>query len=202
MRVIAGNARGRTLTPPRGPETRLTADLIRGAIFSMLEAEALKRGFEVDDEGRFASAVAWPRVVDLFAGSGALGIEALSRGAVQADFVERERAAAEVIRRNLRSLGYEKRAAVHQATVDVGIQRIVGPVGIVFLDPPYSDHLVAQSSLDSLERSDLLTADSVVILEHGAGASEPRVHIGPLSLLRTRTHGRTRVAMYSGAGAV
>src|SRR6516162_2790230 len=89
VRVISGTARGRHLRA--APETRPTADLVKGAIFSMLEALAYKRGFEPDEEGDFAAAVAWPRVLDLFAGSGGLGIEALSRGAQSAQFVEQDR---------------------------------------------------------------------------------------------------------------
>src|SRR5439155_31820 len=80
MRVISGTARGRHLRA--AAETRPTADLIKGSIFSMLEALAYKRGFEPDEDGNLAAALAWPRVLDLFAGSGGLGIEALSRGAL------------------------------------------------------------------------------------------------------------------------
>src|SRR6267378_3013521 len=72
MRVISGTARGRPLRA--APETRPTADLIKGAIFSMLEALAYKRGFEPDEDGNLAAALAWPHVLDLFAGSGALVI--------------------------------------------------------------------------------------------------------------------------------
>src|ERR1041384_1458998 len=95
MRVISGMARGRTLRS--AVETRPTADLVKGAIFSMLEALAYKRGFEPDEEGASAAALAWPRVLDLFAGSGGLGIEALSRGARSAEFVEQRREAARII---------------------------------------------------------------------------------------------------------
>src|ERR671928_613887 len=101
MRVISGSARGRHLRAAGA--TRPTADLIKGAIFSMLEALAYKRGFEPDLDGNFAAGLAWPRVLDLFAGSGALGIEALSRGARWADFVEQDREAARAIAANLRS---------------------------------------------------------------------------------------------------
>src|SRR5215472_10011097 len=108
MRVIAGSARGRHLRA--AADTRPTADLIKGAIFSMLEALAYKRGFEPDEEeGDFAAARAWPRVLDLFAGSGGLGIEALSRGARSADFIERDRDAARILTANLRSTGLDDR---------------------------------------------------------------------------------------------
>src|SRR5919206_3890041 len=113
MRVISGSARGRHLRA--AGSTRPTADLIKGAIFSMLEALAYKRGFEPDAErGDFAAAVAWPRVLDLFAGSGALGIEALSRGAASAEFVEQDAEAARMIASNLRGTQLQERATIHQ----------------------------------------------------------------------------------------
>src|ERR1051326_2058408 len=120
MRIISGTGRGRHLRA--APETRPTADLIKGAIFSMLEALAYKRGFEPDEEGNLAAALAWPRVLDLFAGSGGLGIEALSRGAVWAEFVERDRDAVRVIQANLLSADVAERARVHQAPVAVALR--------------------------------------------------------------------------------
>src|SRR5215211_2794556 len=91
MRVIAGSARGAPLRVAPDAEIRPTADKLKGAIFSMLEAEAYKREVLLPPdapEGAMLSGATWPRVLDLFAGSGALGIEALSRGARSADFVE------------------------------------------------------------------------------------------------------------------
>src|SRR5213592_2862493 len=112
MRVIAGRARGRPLKSPVSGNVRPTSDKLKGALFSQLEALAYKRGFEpeVDEQGneRFAAGRAWPRVLDLFAGSGALGIEALSRGAESATFVDRSNDACAAIRKNLGQLGFEK----------------------------------------------------------------------------------------------
>src|SRR6476620_2236622 len=122
MRVILGTARGRPLRA--APETRPTADLIKGAIFSMLEALAYKRGFEPDEDGNLAAALAWPRVLDLFAGSGGLGIEALSRGAQFAEFVEQDRAAARIIEANLRATGLDDRARVHLAPVGAALRSV------------------------------------------------------------------------------
>src|SRR3981081_3948202 len=112
MRVISGMARGRPLRA--APETRPTADLVKGAIFSMLEALAYKRGFEPDEEGNLAAALAWPHILDLFAGSGGVGIEALSRGAQSAEFVEQDREAVRIIQSNLRTTGLDDSAPVHQ----------------------------------------------------------------------------------------
>src|SRR5437899_1457742 len=137
MRVISGRARGHHLRA--ASQTRPTADLIKGAIFSMLEALAYKRGFEPDEDGNLAAALAWPRALDLFAGSGGLGIEALSRGAQSAEFVEQERDAARIIQTNLRSTGLDDRARVHQASIAAALRIVRGPIDLVFLDPPYAD---------------------------------------------------------------
>src|ERR687886_458061 len=122
MRVIAGSARGRPLRAAAG--TRPTADLVKSTIFSILEALAYKRGFEPSEDGEFAAAVAWPRVLDLFAGSGALGIEALSRGARHATFVERDRTAARILEFNLRSAGLDDRGRLLLGTVSAMLPRL------------------------------------------------------------------------------
>lgn len=193
MRVISGTARGRQLRS--ASDTRPTADLIKGAIFSMLEAQAYKRGFEPDEEGNLAAALAWPRVLDLFAGSGGLGIEALSRGAQSADFVEQSRDAVSVIQSNLRMTDLGDRARVHQAGVEAALRRMSGPIDLVFLDPPYADADVLRHALESLVKSDLLRPTSAVVLEQPATAEPPEA-IGSLSLAKTRRHGRTRISLY------
>jgi 16S rRNA (guanine966-N2)-methyltransferase len=148
VRVISGTARGRPLRATAS--TRPTADLIKGAIFSMLEALAYKRGFEPDQDGNLAAALAWPRVLDLFAGSGALGIEALSRGARSAEFIEQDRDAVRVIQANLRSTGLEDRARVHQAPVEVALRRVQAPIDLVLLDPPYEAAKALEAAVAAL----------------------------------------------------
>ncbi len=117
LRVVAGRFGGRRLERPRGAPTRPTADRVREALFSMLG--------DVDGD----------RVLDLFAGSGALGIEALSRGAASAVFVERDARAAAAIKRNLESLGVEARVARQDVLGFLGREQ--GPFDLVFCDPPY-----------------------------------------------------------------
>ncbi len=197
MRVIAGTARGRPLRAPKKGPTRPTADLVKGALFSMLEAEAYKRGFEPDEAGTMAAALAWPRVVDLFAGSGALGIEALSRGARLAYFVEEDREAVETIKANLRATGLSARGTVLAQPVELAVGRVEGPVDAVFADPPYADLAALGRALDGLERRGLLQPTSVVALEQAVGSPRPE-RIGPLVLARTRVHGRTSLALYTG----
>jgi 16S rRNA (guanine966-N2)-methyltransferase len=120
MRVIGGRLGGRRIVAPRGHSTRPTPDRVREALFSIL----------VSVEGC--------RVLDLFAGSGALGIEALSRGAVSATFVDSSRAAVAAIRRNLESLGLEAEVRCQDAVAFLQAARIAAAqYDLVFLDPPY-----------------------------------------------------------------
>ena len=195
MRVISGSARGRHLRA--ASQTRPTADLIKGAIFSMLEALAYKRGFEPDEDGNLAAALAWPRVLDLFAGSGGLGIEALSRGAASADFVEQDRDAARIIASNLRTIDLGERARIHQAPVATALRTIRFPVDLVFADPPYDATGALTDAVAALAEPGRLLPTSVVVLEQPWDA-EPPAAVGPLSLATTRRHGRTRISLYSG----
>jgi 16S rRNA (guanine966-N2)-methyltransferase len=118
MRVVAGSAKGRRLVAPAGTATRPTSDRVREAIFSMLASLDVLDGAVV---------------VDLFAGSGALGIEALSRGAERATFVERDRDAAAVIEANLDATALRDRATVTRADAAT----FAGAVDVAFVDPPY-----------------------------------------------------------------
>ena len=198
LRVISGSARGRHLRA--APDTRPTADLVKGAIFSMLEALAYKRGFEPDEEGDFAAALAWPRVLDLFAGSGALGIEALSRGAHSAEFIERDRDAARVLAGNLRTTGLDDRGRIHQRPVTVALPSVRAPVDLVFADPPYADADAAHTTMDALASAGLLLPTSVVVLEQPSEAQPPQ-RVGELGLLSSRRHGRTRISLYASGEA-
>src|SRR5919202_1903154 len=180
MRVISGTARGRPLRAAGA--TRPTADLIKGAIFSMLEALAYKRGFQPDEEtGDFAAAQAWPRVLDLFAGSGALCIEALSRGARSAEFIEQDRDAVRVIQANLRSTGLEDRARVHQAPVEVALRRVQAPLDLVLLDPPYEAAEALAAAVAALGAPGVLRPSSVAVIEQPSEATPPE-SVGGLPL--------------------
>ena len=125
MRIIAGQWRGRRLVAPEGLATRPTADRVREALFSMLSSRL----------GTFEGL----RVADLFAGSGALGLEALSRGAAHCIFVESDARAVKAIRANIAALGAE--AEIRQGAAEHA--RLSGPVDLAFLDPPYETGLAA-----------------------------------------------------------
>ncbi|HXE58585.1 MAG TPA: 16S rRNA (guanine(966)-N(2))-methyltransferase RsmD [Gemmatimonadales bacterium] len=122
MRIIAGTHRGRRLAVPRDPRVRPTADRVREAWMSIL-----------------GEAIPGARVLDLFAGSGALGLEALSRGAASADFVELGPPSLAALRENIRALGLEARAVVHRADAMRFAERLPpGAFDIAFADPPYT----------------------------------------------------------------
>lgn len=178
MRVIGGDARGRTLKAPRGLRTRPTSDLLRGAIFSMLAAMQVQPA----------------RVLDLYAGTGALGIEALSRGCERADFVERDRLACDAIRDNLRRADFGARARVLCMPVARALPRLEGAYDLVFLDPPYADRGAA-SLLDSPAARALLTEEAMIVYEHSRRDSPPE-NLGGLPLQRTRSHGSASVSFY------
>jgi 16S rRNA (guanine966-N2)-methyltransferase len=163
----------------------------------MLEALAYKRGFEPDEEeGDFAAARAWPRVLDLFAGSGGLGIEALSRGARTAEFVEQDREAARILASNLRATELEDRARIVQAPVKVAFGRLMVPFDVVFADPPYTDHAALEDAMTALSAAGVLESTSVVVVEQ-AWETQPPAMVGGLALASTRRHGRTRITLYA-----
>jgi 16S rRNA (guanine966-N2)-methyltransferase len=197
MRVIAGSARGAPLRVAPDTDVRPTADKLKGAIFSMLEAEAYKR--EVlpppdAPEGAMLAGIAWPVVLDLYAGSGALGIEALSRGARWADFVEHDAAARQALRANLERTRLAERAGIHGMKAQNAVSTWTRPYDLIVLDPPYADPTVP-ALLEALGRSVLVAPGGIVVLEH-ARAFAPPAAIGRLTLYKTRLHGASGITLY------
>jgi len=172
VRVVAGEFKGRRLYAPRGAGTRPTADRVREALFSML------------------GDVSGARVLDLYAGSGALGIEALSRGAESAVFVERDHAALAALRRNLEATG--ARAEVRRQDVARFLARPGGTFDLVFCDPPYDVAPAAATALtDALPP--LLDEDARIVTE----SDKRNPLLLPLPLLVERAYGDTRIAIHS-----
>ncbi|WP_336922812.1 16S rRNA (guanine(966)-N(2))-methyltransferase RsmD [Aquipuribacter sp. SD81] len=175
MRVVAGTAGGRRLAVPPGQGTRPTSDRVREALFSRLEAWGAVEGAVV---------------LDLFCGSGALALEALSRGAVRADGVEQDRRAADVARRNATDLRLP--LTVHRA--DAARWSAAAPdggYGLVLLDPPYA---VAEDALAGLlnEVARLAAPGAVVVVERSRRSPEPGWPTG-LAAGGSRDYGETRV---------
>ncbi|MHB8150591.1 MAG: 16S rRNA (guanine(966)-N(2))-methyltransferase RsmD [Desulfobulbia bacterium] len=185
MRIISGSARGRKLLAPGqrfGELIRPTSDRAREAIFNILAAK-----------------VAGARVVDLFAGTGALGLEALSRGAVSAVFVDAQRSVVDLIEKNIALCGFGERATVLQRDLVRGLAFLaplkpVGGFDLVFLDPPYSGTL-AQRVLALLAEGNFLGAEGIVVLEDAAAAQYPKT-VGPLTCFDQRRYGEAGFWLY------
>jgi 16S rRNA (guanine966-N2)-methyltransferase len=179
VRVVAGEFKGRRLYAPRGARTRPTADRVREALFSML------------------GDVSGARVLDLYAGSGALGIEALSRGAASALFVERDRQALAALRRNLQALRSPLDATGTGAEVraqDVAgfLARPEGAFDLVFCDPPYDDAPRVAATLSKALPA-ILAEDARIVTE----SDKRNPLILPMPLVVERTYGDTRIAIHA-----
>ena len=176
MRIVRGSVGGRVLRAPPGADTRPTSEKVREAIFNILP----------DVEGM--------QVLDLFAGSGALGIEALSRGAAHATFVDQGKLALTAVRGNVRELGLESRATVLSGDAVALAARHVptSPWRLVFIDPPYRSDLAVRSATALAH----LAEDAVIVIEHDRRNAPPD-QVG--SLLRTdqRRYGDTMVSFYA-----
>jgi 16S rRNA (guanine(966)-N(2))-methyltransferase RsmD len=185
MRLTGGLERGRRLIAPSGARTRPTASRVREALFNILGPPA-------------------GPVLDLYAGTGALGMEALSRGAPQAVFVERDPAALSALRRNLRETKMDGRAQVIGADVRAALRRLasqgdeVGPFSWVFLDPPYIRE--TEGLLGELCGSDLLSNCAVVVVEHDR-RHRPAERVGCLFLTDRREYGDTELSFYRCSGS-
>ncbi len=179
MRIIAGAWRGRALCAPAGAATRPTAGRVRQALFDML-LHAPWGGRE-----RLAGAL----VLDAFAGTGALGLEALSRGAGRAVFLEQDRAALAALRANIAALGAGERARVVAAD---GFAPPTGePCALVFLDPPYAEGAVARAAA-ALADAGWIAPGALILAETARG--EPP----PAGLLAERAHGAARLVVWEG----
>jgi 16S rRNA (guanine966-N2)-methyltransferase len=179
VRVIAGEFGGRRLQAPRGLKTRPTSDRVREALFMALEP------------------LAGLQVVDLYAGSGALGIEALSRGARFVDFVESDRSARAALGDNLATLALSGRARVWPLTLPGGLARLgeaLAAADLVLADPPYGGG-PAREVLHSLGEPGRLKAGARLVLEHHAKDELPEAS-GALARARVRRYGETTVSTY------
>jgi 16S rRNA (guanine966-N2)-methyltransferase len=181
LRIVSGKFRGRALVAPPGQDTRPTSDRARQAVFNVLEHAAWSRPME------------GARVIDLFSGSGALGFEALSRGASFCLFVETAEAARGAIRDNQEALGLFGACRVHRRdATDLGVRP--GSAGeafdLAFLDPPYGKGL-GEQALQRLIDGGWLAADALVVFERGA--TEPDLKTPGYERLDDRTYGAARV---------
>lgn len=179
LRIIAGAWRGRGIEAPPGDVVRPTADRVREALFNRLA-----HAFE-DFDLRGA------RVVDVFAGTGALGLEALSRGAAQAYLLDRNPAVISLLKRNVAKVGAEDRAVVMNAD-GAHLPRAAAACDLAFLDPPYGEGLVVPA-LQGLSRQGWLKPYALVTVETDAGEIEPAAE--GFQLLDRRAYGRVAISV-------
>jgi 16S rRNA (guanine966-N2)-methyltransferase len=185
MRVIAGQYRSRPLRSLRGMDIRPTSDRLRETLFNVLTA------------GR-PEALAGSAWLDLFAGTGAVGIEALSRGAREVHFVESSVRAAALIRENLRSLGVGEGFQIHECEVPRALRLLDGQAAApdyVFLDPPYRKQEIYGETLRFLSQSRLLRPAGVVIAEHEK-KFDPGERFGALQRYRLLRQGDAALSFY------
>jgi 16S rRNA (guanine966-N2)-methyltransferase len=178
VRIIAGQHRGRRLAAPEGQATRPTGERMRQALFDML--------WHAPYAGR--EAIEGQTVLDAFAGTGALGLEALSRGAVNVTFIEQDRAALATLRANIAALKAEPACAVLAADA-LKPPRARAPCGLVFLDPPYARELVPRA-LAALSAAGWIAPGALVCAELGR---EETLEAAGFEMLAEREHGAARV---------
>lgn len=173
MRIISGAARGKTISAPKGIKTRPTIERVREAIFSVLSPY-------------LAGAV----VLDAFAGSGALGLEALSRGAERAVFCDMDHQALSVIRKNIAACGFQDKADIYAGDSLQSISRLSG-FDLVLLDPPYNRGLIARLE-PLLLKEDFLRSEALVMLE--TSAKQPELFLSDnWQLYKNKVYGDTAV---------
>lgn len=177
MRVITGTARGRKLKSLEGLDTRPTADRVKEGIFNIIQ---------FDLEGR--------RVLDLFAGTGQMGIEALSRGAASAVFVEQRRDAAATVRDNLKTTQLDSRAKVICGEAMAFLASAREKFDIIFIDPPYADKLW-DSALAAISRFDILSNHGIIVCESPMEQEMPEMK-PPYFFHRTYRYGKIKVTTY------
>lgn len=187
MRIVAGALRGRTIEAPAGEGTRPTTDRVREALFSSLYS--LRGGFE--------GAV----VLDAFAGSGALGLEALSRGAERAVFYERDSKAASVIRRNISAckLDQSRAVVVQRDVLQASPTAQVPPFDLVFLDPPYDyDPSRVLETVAAIGKAGALSEEAIVVYEHALkskGEVEQAVQDAGFEVYSFKKYGKTAITL-------
>jgi len=181
MRVIAGKAKGHGLKSISGSGIRPTSDMLRGAIFSML--------------GSIAGD--WSRVLDLYAGTGALGIEALSRGAERVDFVEKKPRLCALIKENLKRTGFAAQGTVYCMSVAKSLSILEGEYGILLLDPPYADPNIADIA-GKVASSHLAGKESTLVIEHSKRMPLEERY-GDFCRIKHLHHGDSCVSVYQHA---
>ena len=178
MRVIAGSAKGHRLKAPKRTATRPATDLVKGAIFSMLEN----------------STDNWENVLDLYSGSGGLGIEALSRGAGWVDFVDHAPQCCAIIKENLEKTRFSGLARVHCCTVNKAITFLDKEYDIILIDPPYPDMSIGDT-ITQLAGTKLIGPDTTVVVTHSPRNPLSDQYVS-IKMIKEHRHGDSCISVY------
>ena len=187
MRIIAGSARGIRLEPPLGNDVRPTPDRVRESLFNIIAPRLERSTF-----------------LDLFAGTGANGIEALSRGAMQADFIDSDPRSIALIEKNLERTRLSGQATLVRGALPACLTRLTGPgrkqgYTLIFADPPHAFTKFPEI-LEAIAGLGLLHADGLLVLEHSANVDLGKLPEG-LHLIRESRYGKTRLSFFEGTSS-
>ncbi len=177
MRVIAGRFKGKRIEAPHGEDVRPTSDKVKEAIFSMIMND-----------------IPESCCVDLFAGTGALGIEALSRGATKCLFCDSDRKSISYIRRNIKSCGIEENFRIVEADYMKVLRKIDSKYDLFFIDPPYNSNVYLKC-LETIDRLDLLSDEGIIVTEHDKTLTLPE-SVGLLKKYKEKTYGKIQVSLF------
>lgn len=176
MRVVAGSKRGTVLLSPKGEETRPTTDRVKENIFNLIQ-------FDVSGK----------EALDLFSGSGAMGIEALSRGALFCNFVDFSKDAVDIIKKNVSKTGFLNQSEITASSFDVFLGNTTKKFSLVFLDPPYHKGYI-DKAVDALLKRNLLCDDAIIVCE--TDYDEELLKYEALALIKEKHYGRVRVRIF------
>lgn len=177
MRIVSGEFGGRPLKTLHGKTTRPTSDKVRGAMFNMIGPYF---------EGG--------RVLDLFAGSGGLSIEAVSRGMAHATLVERDRGAQAIIQENIKMTKSEKQFTLLKMDAKHAIEQVEGPFDVIFLDPPYAKEEIV-ATIEALDERKLLSEDVMIVCETDKSVQLPE-EIASVGIWKEKIYGISKVTVY------
>ena len=175
MRVISGTKRGKKLREPDNYDIRPTTDMVKESLFNIIQ---------FDIEGR--------RVLDLFAGTGQLGIECLSRGAAEVTFVDQSREAVAIVKENLKSCGFEARVVQSDSIAFLGRGE---KFDVILIDPPYATNLV-DKALEIINSVDILTEGGIIMCESGREKPMPDMNM-PCFKCKEYTYGKVKLTTYN-----
>lgn len=181
MRVIAGSLKGRRLKPPRGIETRPTTDRVKESIFSMIH-----------------TSITDSIIIDLFSGTGNLGIEALSRGAEKVFFVDKNKNSIKLIKENIESMGLKEKSEVLFCDALRAIKRLASlpnKFDIIFMDPPYSKGFIIPC-MEAIDAERILNEDGFILIEHDLKDTLPN-KVGRLTKRKEKKYGNTMISIYA-----